>query len=45
MASGERELATVALNEAARLSQTHQISSENRKRIKYGTRSLIPPGR
>jgi hypothetical protein len=45
MASGERELATVALNEAARLSQTHQISSENRKRIKYGTRSLIPPTR
>lgn len=45
MASGESELATVALNEAARLSRTHQISSENRKRIKYGTRSLIPSTR
>lgn len=44
-ASGESELATVALNEAIRLSQTHQISSENRKRLKYGTRSLIPPAR
>jgi Ca-activated chloride channel family protein len=43
MATGEKELATIALSEANRLNQTHQISAENRKRIKYGTRALIPP--
>ena len=42
-ATGQHELATVALAEAARLNQTRQISAENRKRIKYGTRALIPP--
>lgn len=43
LANGERELAQVAMSEASRLNQTHQISSENRKRIKYGTRALIAP--
>ncbi len=43
LANGERELAQVAMSEANRLNQTHQISSENRKRIKYGTRALIAP--
>ena len=43
LATGERELASIAMNEAARLNQTRQISAENRKRIKYGTRALIPP--
>ena len=43
LANGERELASIAMGEAARLNQTRQVSSENRKRIKYGTRALIPP--
>jgi hypothetical protein len=43
LANGEPELAQVAISEANRLNQTRQISSENRKRIKYGTRALIPP--
>ncbi len=42
LATGEQNLANIALGEAARLSQTRQISAENRKRIKYGTRALIP---
>jgi Ca-activated chloride channel homolog len=43
LATGEKDLANIALSEANRLNQTHQISAENRKRIKYGTRALIPP--
>ncbi|MBM4423350.1 MAG: VWA domain-containing protein [Chloroflexi bacterium] len=43
IATGQRELANIAINEATRLSQTRQLSAENRKRIKYGTRALIPP--
>jgi Ca-activated chloride channel family protein len=43
LASGENELASIAVSEANRLEKTHQISAENRKKIKYGTRALIPP--
>ena len=43
LASGEQDLANTAISEANRLSLTHQISAENRKKIKYGTRALIPP--
>ena len=37
---GETELARTALLEAGRLSRTGDLSSEGRKRIRYGTRSL-----
>ncbi|NIT58156.1 MAG: hypothetical protein GWN00_18585, partial [Aliifodinibius sp.] len=37
---GETELARAALLEAGRLSRTGDLSSEGRKKIRYGTRSL-----
>ena len=37
---GENELAKAALLEAGRLIRTGHISSEGRKRIRYGTRGL-----
>ena len=37
---GETELARAALLEAGRLSRTGNLSSEGRKKIRYGTRSL-----
>jgi Ca-activated chloride channel family protein len=43
LASGQPELAKVAIAEARRLEQQHAVSEESKKRIKYGTRALIPP--
>jgi hypothetical protein len=45
LASGERELAKAALNEAARVTQTRRFSSEGEKVLKYGTRSLLLPAK
>lgn len=45
MASGERDLAKAALSEAARVSHTRRLSTEGEKVLKYGTRSLLLPGR
>jgi Ca-activated chloride channel family protein len=43
MASGERELAKAALNEAARVTHTRRLSMEGEKILKYGTRNLLLP--
>jgi Ca-activated chloride channel family protein len=43
LAAGQPELAKVAITEAKRLEREHVISEESKKRIKYGTRALIPP--
>jgi len=40
---GQHELAQTALMEAERIQQTHMLSAEGEKRIKYGTRSLLLP--
>ena len=40
---GEDELAQAALHEAERVASTKVISDEGRKRLKYGTRALVPP--
>jgi len=45
LASGERELAKAALNEAARVTQTRRFSTEGEKVLKYGTRSLLLPAK
>ncbi len=45
LASGERELAKAALNEAARVTQTRRFSNEGEKVLKYGTRSLLLPAK
>ena len=45
LSMGEHELAQTALVEAERLQQTHMLSAEGEKRIKYGTRSLLLPAR
>jgi Ca-activated chloride channel family protein len=45
MASGERELAKAALNEAARVTRTRRLSNEGEKILKYGTRSLLLPAK
>ncbi|MBN2555935.1 MAG: VWA domain-containing protein [Anaerolineales bacterium] len=42
---GEKELAKAALNEAARLSHSHRLSSEGEKTLKYGTRALLLPSK
>jgi Ca-activated chloride channel family protein len=42
---GEKELAQTAYIEAERIQQTHMLSAEGEKRIKYGTRSLLLPAR
>jgi Ca-activated chloride channel family protein len=42
---GENELAQTAFSEAERIQQTHMLSAEGEKRIKYGTRSLLLPAR
>ncbi|MFQ3536357.1 MAG: VWA domain-containing protein [Aggregatilineales bacterium] len=39
--SGYTELAKVAMTEARRLSNTHKISAEGTKALKYGTRHLL----
>lgn len=43
LASGQAELAKVAISEAKRLERDSTVSEESKKRIKYGTRALIPP--
>ncbi|OGO15749.1 MAG: hypothetical protein A2Z14_01500 [Chloroflexi bacterium RBG_16_48_8] len=45
LASGERELAKAALNEAARVIQSRRFSNEGEKILKYGTRSLLLPAK
>ena len=45
LASGERDLAKAALNEAARVSKTRHFSTEGEKVLKYGTRSLLLPAK
>jgi len=45
LASGERELAKAALNEASRVTQTRRFSNEGEKVLKYGTRSLLLPAK
>jgi Ca-activated chloride channel homolog len=45
LASGERELAKSALNEADRLAHSRRLSSEGEKVLKYGTRALMIPAR
>jgi Ca-activated chloride channel family protein len=45
MASGEKELAKAALNEAARVTRTRRLSHEGEKILKYGTRSLLLPAK
>ena len=45
LASGERELAKAALNEASRVTQTRRFSNEGEKILKYGTRSLLLPAK
>jgi len=45
LAIGAHDLAQTALVEAERIQQTHLLSAEGEKRIKYGTRSLMLPAR
>lgn len=45
MATGEKELAKAALNEAARVTRTRRLSTEGEKVLKYGTRSLLLPAK
>lgn len=45
LASGERDLAKAALNEAERLVHTRHLSVEGEKRLKYGTRALLLPSK
>jgi len=45
MATGQAELAQTALVEADRIQQTHTLSAEGSKMIKYGTRMLLLPER
>jgi Ca-activated chloride channel family protein len=40
---GEIDLAHTAIIEAERIQQTHMLSAEGEKRIKYGTRSFLLP--
>jgi Ca-activated chloride channel family protein len=42
---GEVELAQTAIIEAERIQQTHMLSAEGEKRIKYGTRAFMLPAR
>jgi Ca-activated chloride channel family protein len=41
LASGERELAKAALNEAEHLTHARRLSTEGEKILKYGTRALL----
>lgn len=40
--NGQEELARAALYEAQNVMHTHKLSDEGAKRLKYGTRSLLP---
>lgn len=42
---GEVELAQTAIIEAERIQQTHMLSAEGEKQIKYGTRSFLLPAK
>ncbi len=44
LAQGEPELAQVVLTEAAQIEERQDLSEEGKKRIKYGTRALLPAG-
>lgn len=43
LAMGEIELAQTAIIEAERIQQTHMLSAEGEKRMKYGTRAFLLP--
>ncbi|MFM8322585.1 MAG: DnaJ domain-containing protein [Chloroflexota bacterium] len=43
LSMGEVELAQTAIIEAERIQQTHMLSAEGEKQIKYGTRSFLLP--
>ena len=43
LSQGEDKLASAIFSEIEHLQSTHSISSEGRKRIKYGTRALLLP--
>lgn len=43
LSMGEMELAQTAIMEAERIQQTHMLSSEGEKVIKYGTRAFLLP--
>lgn len=47
LAGGQTDLAKVALSEARRLENTHILSEEAKKQLKYGTRALMlaPPSK
>lgn len=45
LATGERDLARAALNEADRLNHTRKFSTEGEKLLKYGTRALLLPAK
>lgn len=45
LSQGNRELAHAVLVEAGRLAHTSSFSEEGEKRIKYGTRALLLPGK
>jgi Ca-activated chloride channel family protein len=45
LATGQRDLAKAALNEAARVSHTRRFSTLGEKMLKYGTRSLLLPAK
>lgn len=45
LATGERELARAALNEADRLAHSRRLSNQGEKVLKYGTRALLLPAR
>jgi hypothetical protein len=45
LSMGEVELAQTAIIEAERIQQTHMLSAEGEKQIKYGTRSFLLPAR
>jgi Ca-activated chloride channel homolog len=42
LANGERDLARTAMREAANIQSKQGLSEEGQKRIKYGTRALLP---
>lgn len=43
LANGQTDLAKMALSEARRLENTHILSEEAKKQLKYGTRALMLP--
>jgi hypothetical protein len=41
--AGEEDLGQAAIQEARRVAATQVLSDEGAKRLKYGTRALLPP--